>query len=576
MLSQHFMGYGFGAASSPAVARLQRALALLGFAVNDTALAVNADGITGPATAAAVNRAMTKYVTTAPASLRTGKLTPLNVSQNAAPLSSAIESAAASRSAPGSKQLLTTTAPRAAAPAVAPKRPAAGASRSQVQAMQNALRSLGSKIGDKTLMIAADGAVGPKTVAAVNKAVSSYGVYSRQVTAADLTNPNIVTSITSEANAKASIVTKPVAPAPSKPTKSPTVQRLQQAIAALGKKLGDKVLQIGADGLIGPKTATAVNRALASIATAPSQFRTGMLSQSDIVMNAESIAKIVEAHLAQLGVKPPKLPAAAPKPGLSRSAAITQIQQSLGQLALLAKDPGLTVPVDGINGPKTTAAVNRALSDVGPCSKLPHTGLSPGYSIAQVSAKAESIANNLAARIAECGETPTQVTEVPKPSPEPDQIVAATATTPAQTPAVPAEQLPTAEQAAAAAAQARAEAEAVAAAKAQEAAAQAQMDRALAAQAVAQAAAAQATTPAQEAQAKEAVAQATQETQAAAAQVEQAQAATQAVQGKRPVWHYIAAGVGVIGLGTIGYFAFRGKKSQSGYRSAPRRRLRTA
>ena len=408
----------FGASADPGVSQVQRALALLALTVGDKALAVKNDGITGPQTAAATNKALTKYVSNAPAMLKTGKLTPVQVKQNAAVIASLIAATAQKKSA--------TSAPK-------PIPAAPRASRAQVQQMQTAIRNLGVRTGAKVLQIAADGIVGPKTVAAVNQAVKSHAVFSRQVSAADLADPKILSAIASTANSKAAAVSQPVAPAPKKQTPSPTVKRLQQAVAKLGKLTGDKTLQIAADGIVGPKTRAAINRALAAyVKSAPLLSGSGRgfgnwslgaaeVSDAQIIQNAEQLTKAVESEIARRGATPPPRPAAAPKPGVSRSPAITQIQESLGQLGKMVSDPGLIVVVDGINGPKTTAAVNRAMIQYvrsGPASM--RTGK---LSVAQVSAMAPAIIDALGVEISRRGQAQQPAPAVPTPAPEPENTV---------------------------------------------------------------------------------------------------------------------------------------------------------
>lgn len=78
-----------GACRSPLAIDLQNALVALGRAVGDGELiALTVDGFIGPKTVAAVNRAFTKHVGSgqAPAALRTGGLSLLAVSTNAAQL----------------------------------------------------------------------------------------------------------------------------------------------------------------------------------------------------------------------------------------------------------------------------------------------------------------------------------------------------------------------------------------------------------------------------------------------------------------------------------------------------------
>lgn len=78
-----------GGGAAAAALNLQRALATLGNTVRDGVLmAVKADGIIGPASAAAVNRAFTTHIGAgqSPAQFRTGALTIFLVAQYAADL----------------------------------------------------------------------------------------------------------------------------------------------------------------------------------------------------------------------------------------------------------------------------------------------------------------------------------------------------------------------------------------------------------------------------------------------------------------------------------------------------------
>lgn len=172
----------FGAAKDPAVGRLQRALTLLAFATGDAAVGTKVDSLTGPKTAAATNRAMTKYVTQAPAALRTGKLSPATVAQNAATLSSLIEAEVARRDAAAKTVATTAPVPRAGQRPL-PKRPPSPAVAlapryvrgPAVTRLQHALNSLAQQTGDaKVGGGRPDGIAGPKTAAFTNYALARY------------------------------------------------------------------------------------------------------------------------------------------------------------------------------------------------------------------------------------------------------------------------------------------------------------------------------------------------------------------------------------------------------------------
>lgn len=91
---------GPGGRSAPAAAALQNALRTLGIAAGDKALAATGvDGIVGPGTAAAVNRAFTVHIGPgqAAANLRSGRLTKYDVAQNAATLTKIVAAEVARR-----------------------------------------------------------------------------------------------------------------------------------------------------------------------------------------------------------------------------------------------------------------------------------------------------------------------------------------------------------------------------------------------------------------------------------------------------------------------------------------------
>lgn len=81
------------------------------------------------------------------------------------------------------------------------------------------------------------------------------------------------------------------------PRPSSTIQRLQAAIVGLGKRVGDTMLRIASDGLVGPHTVKATNRALYMYAgggAAPAQFTTGALTHAQVVAFAPQLTSIVQ------------------------------------------------------------------------------------------------------------------------------------------------------------------------------------------------------------------------------------------------------------------------------------------
>lgn len=267
-------GYGFGAAkSNPAVARLQRALALLAMATGDSRLGVKADGLTGPATAAAVNRAFTNYIPSAPAAYRTGKLTAATVGAQAAGLSALVEGEVSRRG--------TGVKPAAVAKTVVKK--------------------------------AATTVTKAVTQAALQKVAAAKPAAKAAVTAA-------VTKAVQKTLAPKAVVVK------AKPAPVPAVTRLQHTLVSLGQQTGNKALSVAVDGLIGPKTTAAANLALLKYApAAPASMRTGKLTQAQVFINAGAIADLIEAAVStrsqKAEVAAKKAPAPAKAAAASRAAA---------------------------------------------------------------------------------------------------------------------------------------------------------------------------------------------------------------------------------------------------------------
>jgi len=87
------------------------------------------------------------------------------------------------------------------------------------------------------------------------------------------------------------------------------VLELQTALKALGQGVGDNILRaIVTDGLIGPKTTAATNRALTvhiGAYQAPANFRTGTLSQATVAANASELAQLVDAEAQRRGYNVP-------------------------------------------------------------------------------------------------------------------------------------------------------------------------------------------------------------------------------------------------------------------------------
>jgi peptidoglycan hydrolase-like protein with peptidoglycan-binding domain len=86
-------GFGY-VVRSPQIQRIQYALRNAAAFVADTSLQVTPDGVLGPRTRAAINRALSTYDTEAPYPLRTGTLTPRQILRYAGTIAPAIESLA--------------------------------------------------------------------------------------------------------------------------------------------------------------------------------------------------------------------------------------------------------------------------------------------------------------------------------------------------------------------------------------------------------------------------------------------------------------------------------------------------
>lgn len=152
---------------------------------------------------------------------------------------------------------------------------------------------------------------------------------------------------------------------PARPIKSPAVGRLQNALRALGARVKDKALVVVADGLIGPKTVSAVNLAFTKyVVGVLTPAKVGRLTAAEIVSQPVEFATLIEREAARRAALPRVPPPAKvpPKPPMRRLAQVAQLQKALRALGKVVKDGTLAVVVDGTVGPKTVAAANRAFS----------------------------------------------------------------------------------------------------------------------------------------------------------------------------------------------------------------------
>ena len=91
--------------------------------------------------------------------------------------------------------------------------------------------------------------------------------------------------------------------------RSQSVADLQSALVALGKGIRDGVLmKVAVDGLIGPKTTAAVNRAMTvhlGVGQAPANLRTGSLSQQVVVSQADTLTDLITTEIRRRGFSAP-------------------------------------------------------------------------------------------------------------------------------------------------------------------------------------------------------------------------------------------------------------------------------
>lgn len=98
--------------------------------------------------------------------------------------------------------------------------------------------------------------------------------------------------------------------------KSSPILRLQLALQAFSRAVNDPGIATVADGRMGARTAAAVNRAMAMVADAPAELRTGQLTQARVAAQAGFIASYLMAATAARSRVAPQAapPPAAPAP----------------------------------------------------------------------------------------------------------------------------------------------------------------------------------------------------------------------------------------------------------------------
>jgi hypothetical protein len=158
------------------------------------------------------------------------------------------------------------------------------------------------------------------------------------------------------------------------------VKRLQTALVTLGKVTGSSKLAVSIDGAIGPKTTTAVNWAFTNhigSGQAPAQYRTGELTQAQVLGNINTLSSLIETEIKRRG-------SAAPPSSVAKQAELIKgikaqpvpitkeiakrLQTALVNLGKVTGSATLkAIKVDGAIGDKTRAGVNWAFTNhIGP------------------------------------------------------------------------------------------------------------------------------------------------------------------------------------------------------------------
>lgn len=390
--------FGAPAKRNPAVQQLQAAIRALGTAVRDKSIVIAADGVLGPGTARAVNIVFTRHIGPgqAPANYRTGALTVAQIASQAATMTQIVQRELSRRAGMAT---VPAPAPRPGAPAPRPgaTAPAPVATAKPTKAMiiplQQALVYLSQQARDRSLALKVDGALGPGTARAVNRAMSVHvgpGQAPANLRTGALTIPQIAAAAPQlaqiirmealrrqQAPARPGTPTAPTrpgapaVPAPAAPSKA-TAIALQQALVYLSQQARDKSIAVKVDGKIGPGTAKATNRAM-TVHVGPGQavpaLRTGALTVGMIASLAGQLAQVIrmEAYRRQSGGGAAPRPGA-PMPGPAvatgpvNRTTLKVLQTRLAQLGRVKRDANLMIKADGAIGPKTVAAANRALT----------------------------------------------------------------------------------------------------------------------------------------------------------------------------------------------------------------------
>lgn len=426
---------------------LQVALQQLGRAVggDPQLMRIVADGQLGPATVSAVNRAMTVHVGPgqAPAQYRTGRLGLAEIQTALANLTQIIGTEAARRATAA-----VTTAQGRLGPGV-PVGPPLPPKQAAIE-LQQALNYLAQESHDKRLKVGVDGKIGPGTTKAVNIALTTH-VGPGQAPAGLRTGTLSTSMVTAAATQIGTIIrteaarrvdkrqnTGPgafgpggAAPVPMGPPLAPraAAMLLQQGLAYLGREARDRRLAVKADGAIGPATVRATNIAF-STHIGPYQAggvdRSGNLSLAYVKANAQMLGTLINREAARRhfgggapsSVPQTQVPTTWPgsnvPPGTyapvssgapASRAQIRVMQTRLAQLGRTKSDATLmSIKSDGVVGPRTAAAVNRAFTAY--LTDAPSDFRSGSLTVRQVAASALTISDYIAQALRDVGTTP--------------------------------------------------------------------------------------------------------------------------------------------------------------------------
>ena len=97
--------------------------------------------------------------------------------------------------------------------------------------------------------------------------------------------------------------------------RAPAAIALQNALRALGAVTGDRALNVGVDGYIGPETTRATNRAFTlhlGPGQATARYRTGGLTQVQVANEAAALAMVLSSEVARRGGTPAVAPVVPP------------------------------------------------------------------------------------------------------------------------------------------------------------------------------------------------------------------------------------------------------------------------